>query len=139
MKLSKFLLFALIAVLAASAVTVLFYSFYYIFDVQKVKTDLEVVPQHIAGFNLDPDALHFGKLGAANCATRSLTITNSRNFPLRVESKVLGSIAPYIQMPDNGRVVQKGEQISYGFMACPKGAELGNYTGVVVVTFKRVI
>lgn len=115
----------------------IFYSLYYIYDVQDIPMDVKV--QDHVGFNLDTDALHFGIVMSPGYAGRSIVVTHPLDRPLQVVIQTSGEIAPWVEANYWEFVLQPGETKSVLFeLYCPEGVEPGNYSGNVRVTFKRI-
>ena len=76
--------------------TMLYFYTYEILDVKKIPYDFSGISGYLAGYNLDPDKLHFGSAPAGVTLRRSITLTNNHDVPVVVDLSVSGSGAPYV-------------------------------------------
>ena len=56
-----------------------------------------IVSDHI-GFNLDTDALHFGRVTSPGWAGRELVISHDNEKPTRVDISVFGDISNWVYL-----------------------------------------
>ena len=95
------------------------------------------ITETLTGFDVNATAVTFGSVTRGGSATRFLSVANDYEFPVRVESIVHGSIAPFVQSTPS-LVVAPGTSLSVPISLSTNGtASLGNYTGLVTIALFR--
>ena len=101
--------------------------------------DMDVTTGSYIGFNLDPDAMHFGVLGPGRIAKRELVIENNFNKEVLIIIKIKGNISDMITISDNNFILNPGQNNTVTF-ACqiPQGTpDNTTYAGRIKTIFKR--
>lgn len=107
------------------------------FKVQELGTDVIVVSERTVGLNVDTDALHFGMFRPTQGSTRSVNITNSMDFPVRVRViKDKNHISDWISVSRTELVLKEkaSEQVTFT-CTVPEAQPEGNYTGSVFLEY----
>jgi hypothetical protein len=88
------------------------------------------------GIALDTDKLDFGRIAAGSTGyTRTINIANNEQVPAKISFTAEGDIAPYIQLEDNGFVMQGGDARS---IRIRMGSDRpGNYTGTLYISARK--
>lgn len=90
-----------------------------------------------ASFELNKEALTFGKITPGSSSQRDLQIQNTRDFPIRVEFESVGNITKFLSFEKSVRL-DVGEVAFERINAIvPSNQSYGDYSGVMVVTIKR--
>ncbi|RLG20101.1 hypothetical protein DRN74_05985 [Candidatus Micrarchaeota archaeon] len=133
----KFVLLAISILLLAIGGTALFFSTFMIKEKRIIPVD--VVVSNRAGFNLDPDAMHFGLLPRGGTGKRMIVINNSHNFPVDVVIKVYGNITPWIDLqPTPPIILVPKSKLKVNFtVSIPDNAKYGKYAGYIKILLKR--
>jgi len=150
MERNKTIIIAIFVMLAITAVFV-FYSTYIVKDVFVYPMDVEVISDNSqAGFNLDPDKMHFGSIPIGSVSSkRFLTVVNVWDYNVYVIMKNSGEMGKWIQMEvEDSDLTFRGEgtfilgpgehaQITY-FIVAPSGIETDQvYEGKTKIIVKR--
>ena len=118
-------------------VSILFVFFYFkSIEVKELKMDAEVTCPKCAGFNLNTDAVHFGKVPLGGSAVRNITIQgDSKNH--KVVLKAYGELAKWVSTTQNDFKLNAWE--TRGDIALvlkvPKDAEMRKYEGTLKIYF----
>jgi len=141
-------LLVLVVFFVGIALASLFHAFYVVHEVVLVPMDAYVVEANSAGFNLDPDKIHFGLVPVNSpYATRAFEYNNTYGFPVILDISVEGDIAPMISYEHNGEryvdglkiYLEPGERGPVTYIFAPdSSAHIGTYyQGNVRVVVKR--
>ena len=134
---TKYALLLVAAVFVAAALTMIIYSSTVYIDKKEIAMDMQVQPGTL-GFNLDPDALHFGKVPPGQSSERGLIITNNRTIPLNARLYFSGEIGGWVLPEEWQTLVEPGESREVKLTAtAPSSAATGNYTGKITVLFRK--
>ncbi len=138
MKSSKFLLILLITVLVSFSLTFLFYTHYFIQDVQKL--DMKMKVGEVVGFDTNTSVISFGTIPKGGSSQRTVILENMEKRPLKVYTKKRGEMAKWVYVSEESFVLDANEKRELIFTAIPsKDAEKGAYKGWVKFIFTRVI
>ena len=100
--------------------------------------DIKVVAPGGIGFNIDTDALHYGKISAGGTGTRFITLQHSYKIPLRVHATVEGQMGAWAFAPQNDLILAPNETVDFNVaVTVPKNATIGNYTGKLKLSFYK--
>jgi len=136
MRLSKVIILMFIAFLVSATITSLFYVFYVITDI--IEFDMDVEIGNKVGFNLDPDAIHFGTIFRGNKGMRYLTINHSKNRPIKIIIKATKGMGEWLDYSDNYFLLEKNnKKMIILTLNVPKDASFGKYYGKLRVYIKR--
>ena len=105
---------------------------------EREEIDAIIEVTSIAGFAVTNESLVFGRLPPGTSSYKDIIITNDYDFPIRVEFKAKGDISDFLVYYDIV-YLDIGEEkiIPIETVKIPKGTPYGNYTGKMVITFKR--
>lgn len=136
---SKKLIIILICIMLLSiSATFSFYSFYVIEDKKSIYMDL-TISDH-GGFNLDPDALHFGMSMSPGKVERAFNVSHKSDHPLLVEVTFVGDLGEWAEAEENSFILEPNVNKPVNvIIIIPEGVEMGDYDGHVIVYFKRVL
>lgn len=138
MKQSKFLLILLITILVSFSLTFLFYTYYFIQDVQEL--DMKMKVGDIVGFDTNTSVISFGIIPRKGSGQRTVYLRNMENKPLEVHTKKTGEMAKWVYISEENFILQPYEKKELTFTAIPsKDAEKGAYKGKVKFIFTRII
>lgn len=137
MKPKTLILLIFIALLISVGLTTIFFSLVYIEDTKVVPMDIEVGDR--IGLNLDADAMHFGMSSPGGEARRGLIVQHQSSIPLKVDIRMYGEMASWIEVEENEFVLNPNQTKEvYLTVHIPQGTSLGSYNGTIVIFFKRV-
>jgi len=138
MKKNHIFILLLVAALVSITFTILFYSFYKIADVKEINMTL-IVGDH-AGLDVNTEKLSFGMvMPKGSSCTRYVTLSNKKDYPLKVYINFYGSLAECVSVSENYFILNPDEKKKLSFSAiAPRNAAYGNYTGKAKFVFKRV-
>ena len=104
--------------------------------VETHKIYTEIIVDDNIGFNLNTDALRFGKARPGNYATRYLDLKHDNDMPLTVSIYVEGGLKDWISTDANEFLLAPDEVRRVAFRAdVPRDAGFGNYTGTIIINF----
>ncbi len=91
------------------------------------------------GFNLDPDAIHFGATSPGGVASRGVEIYHDYERPLKINIKISGKLGKWVSPSDNGFLLYPNITKEVKLKAyVPASASYGNYTGTLKVIFRKI-
>jgi len=133
----KFVLLAISMLLLSIGGTALFFSTFVIKEKRIIPVDVIVADR--VGFNLDPDAMHFGLLPRGGSGVRMVIINNSYSFPVDVVVKIYGNITPWLDLqPSPPIILGPKSKLQLNFtVSIPDNAKYGKYTGYIKILLKR--
>jgi len=138
MKLSKFLLLALITILASFSLTFIFYTYYIIQDIQEL--DMKIKIGDVVGFDTNTSVISFGIVPEGGFGERPVILKNMRDKPSKVYIKKSGGMAKWVYVSEDNFVLQPNETKELLFTAIPsKDAEEGAYKGKIKFIFTRTL
>lgn len=98
---------------------------------KSVPVDLEV--GSTAGFNLDSDALHFGRILPGDASQRFLLLRNDFSFPIRAKLESEGEIKDFLFFEEEF-FLKPEEEVQIGVSVnIPDDQSYGNYSGELVL------
>ncbi|MBU1030827.1 MAG: hypothetical protein ABIC91_07090 [Nanoarchaeota archaeon] len=118
--------------------TIIFYKTQ-VYETRIIYTDIEIINKNVIGFNIDTDALHFGKMIPGNTGTRTMIITNDYYPTTLVKINSFGETKKWLSINPNNFVLENGEKKEVHFtMNLEKQAPIGNFSGgVKVILLKK--
>lgn len=130
---------ALLLVLAI-VVTALLTTAMYVADTAKnsstMRMDLTV--SDTLGFNIDADAVHFGRVPPGQASIKTITLNNTRATPRVADLQAEGVLGSWIAVSDNHFLLQPGEYRSINLTATvPENTSYGTYTGTLTAVFRK--
>ena len=136
MKSKKTILILMIVALITIAITTIFYNQYKIVKTQTINVDFEIGED--IGFNIDTDALHFGRIPTGSSSTRKLNMTNNYNFDIKVNFKPSEELDGVVIARENNKILSPGEIHLFWIDAkAPQNPEKQYYNGTLKITFLR--
>jgi hypothetical protein len=132
---------AIIVLLVVALLTALTTTFIFvnetIAEVQEIPMNLEVADT--AAFNLDTDALHFGRVTTGDVGIRTVNITNTLSEPVIAEFRITGELEAWAAIDDNNVPLYPGAAKKLNVtVSVPEDAEFGKYKGKLIVIFKKI-
>jgi len=132
---NKHLIYFLILIMIAFLI-------YYVWDNYTVMGKKQIYTSFIAssniGFDLNPEALTFGKVQPGQSATRDLIIKNEFDKKVKITIKAEGEIEKYISVSENNFYLKPGEETNITFTAhLPNDLEIRKYEGKINIFQKR--
>jgi len=129
-------LFLLLGLAIIAVAGTLGYARYAVLETKTLPMDLTVADT--LAFNLDTDAIHFGKIPAGFEGIKNVTITNNRGIPVRAEITADGALAAWLGVDATPVLIQPRSNHTVVLTASvPKETPLGKYEGTLIVRFKR--
>jgi len=127
--------------LAGISILLGFLSFYLInfnlVEEKRMGIDLEVGSP--AGFNLDSDAIHFGRVLPGDAAQRSILLKNDFSFPVKIKLEVEGELEKFVFFEDK-ILLKPNEETQVNFAVnIPEDQSFGNYSGELVLKTYRTL
>lgn len=105
-------------------------------QIQKIPMDIKVA--NYIGFNLDKDAMHFGATFPGGGSKRNLSLINNDVYNKKVLVEYEGRLKDFVNVSENNFILKPNENKTLEFtVMIPQNTELGNYTGTIILTFKR--
>ncbi|MFH1592234.1 MAG: hypothetical protein ABIB47_02620 [Candidatus Woesearchaeota archaeon] len=134
----KFVLLLVVLVLLSAVFVVYSFKFDSVVGKEEVEMTLIVENSRVIGFDVDDEVLAFGKVPRGSSNTRSLTIKNDYDFPIRVRLIKEGEISEFIQFSNNDFLLEVSESKDVNVIATPSyDAEEKTYTGVLKVFYLK--
>ncbi len=129
----------LILIVAFFSIVLLTYSFYYmviIDDIYSIPINVKV--SDYTGFNVERTSLNFGTLMPGSSGSRTMSIHNTKDYPIKVIIKNKGPLADYIYVSDNLFILKPEQIIDINYtLYVPRNTSQGNYTPESIITLKR--
>jgi len=136
MKSNKFLLLILTTILVSFSLTFLFYTSYFIQDVQELDMKLKI--GDVVGLDTNTSVISFGTIPQRGSAQRYIILENMKDKPLRVHTKKSGEMAEWVYLSEDNFILEPRERKELTVTAIPsKDAEKGAYKGKVRFIFAR--
>lgn len=136
MKLNKFLLLILTTIFVSFSLTFLFYTSYFIQDVQELDMKLKI--GDVVGLDTNTSVISFGIVLQGGSAQRYIILENMKDEPLRVHTKKSGEMAEWVYLSEDNFILEPKERKELIATAIPpKDAEKGAYKGKVRFIFTR--
>ena len=137
MKRIQILILLIALIILTALITSVVYVNSNIAAVQTVKMD--VIVDSSFAFNLDTDAIHFGRVVPGNTAVRSFIVNNTKTIDLVAEVKAEGELAPWITTSAQFVDVPANDHRKVNLTVfVPNDASYGKVEGKLTVIFKRV-
>ena len=134
---SSLFVLLIVGIILLNLVIILVFSMKTYDTVLEYKAHMVVEEGSTVGLNVNNDQLYFGRIPPGGGGSREMLIKNHLPWQTVVEFKGRGSIAPYLLLP-KGDLLQAGEERTVAIaVAVPRGTPAGNYTGSVLLSFKR--
>ena len=104
----------------------------------KEEINAKLVVMDVLGFAVSNESLDFGGLKADTSSYKKIILTNDYEFPIRAEFEYKGDISVFLVdlFPVYLDVGEK-KNVTVRTITIPEGTAYGNYTGKVVIVFKR--
>ncbi len=133
---SRKIIFYVLIVSLIFTTLLLGYSFFIIDEIIILPMELNVNSSY--GFNLETDKLNLGKIVPGGDSSRGFTVSNNKDYPLKVSVIKEGQLAKWIEIgnqtfdifPSENKAVMVNVYV-------PKGTEYGLYTGNIKVILKK--
>ena len=92
-----------------------------------------------AGFNLDPDKIHFGSLIQGSKGSRDFSISNDFNYDIRVSFDLVSKDSlDNIYVVGESHVISRNNQADFALVFDTRDLNFGFYQGQVIVKYYRV-
>ncbi len=138
MKIGRFLLLLIILVVLSAFLAYFFYNYFIIENI--INLDMYAKVGGHFGINADADAMKFGMIMPGTSGERSILVSNSATYPLRVVILKSGDMADWVNPSENKFILKENESKQIIFeVNAPKNSNFGNYTGKVKIIFKKVL
>lgn len=136
-KKNKKIILVLLAILFISSAGFIFYNSSYNIAATKEAEMFIFVGENI-GFDVNESYVHFGLVRPGGISEKTVNVSNFYEMPLKVYIRLTGDFSKWISIGENNFILQKDESRLVKLQAnVPKGAEFGNYTGKILVIFRR--
>ncbi|NTV24134.1 MAG: hypothetical protein HGA85_07255 [Nanoarchaeota archaeon] len=132
---------AILGIVAAFVIITVFMGVYILYIVKSpISLEMHGEVSDKIGFNLDADAIKFGKLFPGATSRRAINLTNSYQYPIYFSVRLSGDIAKYVSVSQNEGRLEPSEVRSLTYYFSPsKSTGFGNYSGVTSIQISRVI
>lgn len=139
MKLKRFLLLLSITILLSFSLTILFYTYYFIQDIQELGMKMKI--NDYVGLDTNESVLSFGTVpNNGGSSQRTVILKNMENKPLNVNVKKSGEMAKWVYTSEENFVLKANERKELIFTAIPsRDGEKRAYKGKVSFIFTRII
>ena len=112
------------------------YNSYVSLDVQQLEIQFEVSDR--MGFNVDTEALYFGKNYPGGVSRRETVLKNNYGFPVYISAKITGNVSGFVSVSDNNFILMPDETKSLTFyLKTGKETPRGEYMGEAKMCFYR--
>ena len=136
MKRTRLLILLIILMAAAATITVFYAQNKNVVGTLTIPMDVKV-EDHYA-FNLDSDAIHFGKVVPTQQGIRGFILNNTFSFPVTAEFRFSGHIAPWVAPDVNLILLNPRETRELNLtVTIPDNTPYATYTGTMHVTFRK--
>lgn len=136
MKTNKIILMSAIIVFIGIAVTSMLYVNYKVVSVEEIGFDLEIGNE--MGFNIDTDAIHFGRVPLGGSSKKQINLTNNKEFDVLIVVQKDSEINDWISIGENKFVLVPGENKEVSIsIKIPLDAEYDKYEGKIKVVSLR--
>ncbi|MFH1849778.1 MAG: hypothetical protein ABH879_06345 [archaeon] len=126
----------LIAAFLTIAAVNMVYGCFIILDIKTVSMDIKVMDK--VGFNVDPDALHFGITMPGGKAVRYIDTAFNGDSPVRVSVQFSGELAPWTRAAPDRFILLPDETGRINFtVSVPRAAAYGKYNGTATIIYRR--
>ncbi len=106
--------------------------------VQKQYIPIFVKVAPYVGLSVDKDKLHFGAVPRGGSSRRMIFLYNNDTYAKSVSIKTTGQASKWLRLSDNNFKLASYENKTLNVtMSIPKDAEYGNYTGNLILYFKK--
>lgn len=136
MRRSKLYILIFLIIIIAITGTILTYYSYNIYDVRRI--DMSIIVFDHYGFSVSPESLEFGmNIPGGGGNSRSIHLMHDYKKPLMVQIIPEGEMATWVSF-DNNFVLEPNVDKELTFnVNVPSGVQYGNYTGEIVIVFKK--
>jgi len=132
----KLVLLTISLLLLSIGGTALFFSTFMIKEKRIIPVDVIVADR--VGFNLDPDAMHFGMVPPTGTARRKVLINNTFKHPVEVVITAYGNITSFLYISDHMFYLSPSGSKEVTFTVfIPDDAKYGKYAGYIKILLKR--
>lgn len=107
-------------------------------NIEKRKIEVKFEIGEKPGFDLDPEALTFGRIPKNSSATRNINIYNEFNHDIYISISLSKNLLGFLSVSENNFILnpQESKNISF-FINSKKESELGVYEGYVIIKTTR--
>jgi hypothetical protein len=110
----------------------------FVLDEKQIPVFLIVSDHNAFNITKGSNVLHFGKVMEENFAERVITAENTYPFPIKYEFESEGNISQFLVFPKEVYLdTEQTIEIPFKTELIPKGTEMGEYSGNILVTVKR--
>jgi len=128
----------IVTIFFSFSLTFLFYTYYYLQDVQEIYMKMKI--GDIIGFDTNSSVISFGIVPIGGSSERKATLKNMQGIPLRVRTKKMGEMAKWVYVSEEDFILEAYEEKELKFTAVPStDAKKGAYDGSIRFVFTRVI
>ena len=127
-----------LAAIITSMLTYIVYYNFYLLEKQEIRTDANFTNDYKIGFNLDSDAMHFGKMPSGGSSERFIVLKNNRNRSVGIRIYGQGEISKYMLVEENEFFLGPGEsrKIRFAVMA-PNTITTNGVDGKIIIEIRR--
>ena len=137
MRKSIFFLIILMVSLVSSFLVFAIYSNMQVELVKSFSMDIKVVELGVIGFNIDTDAVHFGRVMSGGSSTKMINLTGSSRTRY-VRAYAYGSLSEWVGFSENPIIIGNASYRElYVSAVVPDGADYGNYNGTIKLVFMK--
>jgi hypothetical protein len=138
MRLANAILLILAAMIVTAMATIAIYNGYSLVQLTEMKTDINVTNENKIGFNLDKDALHFGRVPGGGYGERMLEINNTFGYAVRVKVYATGGMKDLVSAdPGNFRLGAGEGRLVLLKADAPRTTAKTDYSGTIVIEIRK--
>lgn len=137
MKRTTLAVLLLLLICVTTTTTLLYYFNKDVVQVVAIPMDVKV-EDHYA-FNLDSDAIHFGKIVPGNDGIRGFNLTSTFTFPVSAELRFSGPLSRWVSATENNIILAPSTTRAINLtVSIPDSTPYGQYYGTMHVVFRRL-
>lgn len=137
-KTNTFALLVLLCFIVGMSASWIFYSLYNNLGIAYVPMRARLIDFKGIGLAADADKLNFGSIPLSGTAERYITLTNEKDFKIRVQLAITGNISKIVYANITDFVLKPNETQQISFVAFhPRNATIGEYNGTLVIKYTR--
>lgn len=137
MKRSTLAFLLVILVCVTTTATLVYYFNKDVVQTLNVPMDVKVADNY--AFNLDSDAVHFGKVVPGNDGIRGFNLTSTFTFPISAELRFSGPLSKWVSATENNIILPPSTTHAINLtVSIPEGTPFGHYFGTMHVVFRRL-
>jgi hypothetical protein len=104
-------------------------------SIQRIPMDVQIAD--VVGFNLNTDAIHFGKVPPGQDAIKTVTLTNLKPYPRTADIVATGQLGAWVTTDEPRVTIPEHSNRSINLtLHAPQDSSFGVYTGTLNVEWR---